>query len=260
MKQRFEQLTFTDLPRAGWERRLRGAILHGGCTLLMTPNAETVARAAKDPAFHALLSRADLLAPDGDGLLLGARLAGVSFRYGKRAGVELGVMIARICAAEGRTLFLFGGEKGVARRAAMRLHAAFPGLRLAVHSGFDFDPARVADCVKASRADALLVCLGSPKQEEFMVTWGEKTGARLICGLGGSLDVYAGRVRRAPRALRAIKCEWLWRVMREPQRIRRLFPIPPFLWRCFAEKLPKRGKTAEQRGDYPEGTGRKPPW
>ncbi len=219
-----------------------GGALHAAATalsthaLVFTPNAEMLSRAAKDPAFFALLKRAELLLPDGVGVSLAARMQGK--RLPRAPGVEFGEAVAAELAERGGSLFLYGGKEGVAERAAARLSARYEGLVIAgVCHGYGDDAARAALLARlsASPPSALFICLGSPRQESVAAAWREKLPRTAIAALGGSLDVYAGDVRRAPRVFRRCGCEWLWRVLRAPRRVRRLWAIPIFLCRSVGE-------------------------
>ena len=94
----------------------------------------------------------------------------------------------------------------------------------------------MAEAIRASEADCVFVCLGAPKQELWMAKWGEETGARLLCGLGGSLDVFAGVVERAPKFWSDHGLEWFYRLCKEPKRIGRMMKLPLFLLHVRKEK------------------------
>lgn len=246
MKHRLLSLSYDDLSAEEWVRRLRSAVngVDAASAALYTPNAEIAYRCLKDPALSALIGRGDLIAPDGEGILLGAKLAGHPFCYPKRAGVELGATIAQICAEEGRSLFLFGGKTGTAERAAALLCEQYPGLVIAgCACGYGFDSDAIVRQIRRSGAAAVLVCLGSPMQEEWIDAHRADCGA-LLCGLGGSLDVYAGEVRRAPRVWIRLRLEWLWRGFCQPGRFWRMRDIPRFLWQCRKSRSRKDAATS----------------
>ena len=240
MKNTVLSLTFTDLPLSLWEKKIRSYLSSPAPHAIYTPNAEIAHRAQTDCDFCALLMRADALAPDGDGVILGGRLSKKTFRYGKRAGVALGIFTAKICAENGKSLFLFGGKEGVAKRAAIRLKKRFPDLIIAgTACGYGFDSRTIARQIKESGADAVLVCLGSPMQERWIDENKQETGASLLFALGGSLDVYAGDVRRAPKIWRVCKAEWLWRLIKDPTRLGRMRVIPKYLFLCARNRNAK---------------------
>ena len=97
----------------------------------------------------------------------------------------------------------------------------------------------VAEAIRQSGADCVFVCLGAPKQELWMAKWGPETGAHLLCGLGGSLDVFAGGVERAPKFWSDHGLEWFYRLCREPKRIGRMMKLPLFLVHVRKEKRKK---------------------
>ena len=125
-------------------------------------------------------------------------------------------------------------------QAAQRLQATYPGLVIAgTHDGYFQESDPVAREVAAAQPDLLFVCLGAPKQELWMAEYGPATGARLLCGLGGSLDVFAGTVERAPEFWQKHGLEWFYRLCKEPRRIGRMMKLPLFLVHVKQEKRRK---------------------
>ena len=144
-------------------------------------------------------------------------------------------------AGEGKRLFLLGAKPGVAEQAALNLLAAYPGLIVCgTHDGYFQDSAPVVDEIRASCADVVFVCLGAPKQEFWMAQYGPLTGAKLMVGLGGSLDVFAGVVERAPEGWQRLGLEWLYRLIKEPRRIGRMAKLPLVLVDAAGARI--RGK------------------
>ena len=144
-------------------------------------------------------------------------------------GVELAQELIKRLDAAGGSLYLFGGAEGVAEDAAKNISAEYPGVKIAgTHKGFFEDDSDIVDMIGTASPDVLFVCLGSPKQEEWMAAHrGLSCGVML--GLGGTLDVLAGRVKRAPAFWRKIGCEWLYRTVKQPSRIKRIVKIPVFV-------------------------------
>jgi N-acetylglucosaminyldiphosphoundecaprenol N-acetyl-beta-D-mannosaminyltransferase len=132
----------------------------------------------------------------------------------------------------GRTVFLFGGKPGVAENAARSLVGRYPGLRVAGtrdgYTGLRNDDA--VEQISASRADLLFAGLGMPLQEKWLARHLDRLNVRVAVGVGGSLDVLAGRARRAPRWLRQMHLEWLYRLARQPSRWRRQMALLEFVW------------------------------
>lgn len=140
-------------------------------------------------------------------------------------------------AERGRSLYLLGAKPGVADMAAERLQKQYPGLKIAgTHDGYFKEDAPVVEAIRESGADCVFVCLGAPKQELWMARNGPATGAHLLCGLGGSLDVFAGTVERAPKFWSDHGLEWFYRLCKEPKRIGRMMKLPLFLVHVRQEK------------------------
>ena len=148
----------------------------------------------------------------------------------KTPGIEFAARLMERMAAEERSLYLLGAKPGVAEEAARRLAQQYPGLKIAgARDGYFREDAPVIQEISASGADVVFVCLGAPKQEKWMAQHGGATGAHLLCGLGGSLDVFGGVVERAPRFWSDHGLEWLYRLCKEPRRIGRMMKLPLFL-------------------------------
>jgi N-acetylglucosaminyldiphosphoundecaprenol N-acetyl-beta-D-mannosaminyltransferase len=197
---------------------------------VVTLNPEIVMRARRDPGLRAVIAGAALVTADGAGVVWAARLAGLTLPE-RVTGVDLSVALLARAGALGYDAFLLGAAEGVAEGAARALAARLPGARIAgVWSG-DPRPAGDAEAVarvRASGARLLLVAYGAPAQELWIArNLGALPGVVAI-GVGGALDMIAGRSPRAPRWLRAAGLEWLYRLAREPGRWRRMLALPAF--------------------------------
>lgn len=205
--------------------------------LAATPNPEMIQRAEKDPAFAKVLSEADLVLPDGIGVIYAARILGRPLK-GRVTGVDFASALMEKLAGTDRRLFLLGAKPGVAEEAARRLAARYPGLDICgTHDGYFQDDAPVVEAIRASRADVVFVCLGFPKQEMWAAAHGAEAGAKLYVGLGGSLDVFAGKVERAPEKMQKLGLEWLYRLYKEPSRIGRMAKLPLILFQALGARL-----------------------
>lgn len=201
---------------------------------VFTPGATVAARARKNRQLHRLLAKADLLLPDGVGVTLCARLSGEG-RFARCPGIETAEKLLPLAEARHHRLFLYGGREEVVSLAATRIRTDHPGLSVGFHHGYDPPP---LEKMVAFRPDVLFVCLGFPRQEMFMERYRDLLPC-LSLGLGGSLDVWAQRLRRAPSVFRTLGLEWLWRIAKEPRRAVRLFPVPALLGSALCEGAKK---------------------
>jgi N-acetylglucosaminyldiphosphoundecaprenol N-acetyl-beta-D-mannosaminyltransferase len=199
--------------------------------LVVTLGVEMVMAAQRDPAFRALVNAADLSTCDSIGLLLASRARGGPLR-GRVTGVMLVDLLAERSAREGDLrLFLLGGAQGVAERAAQTLADRFPGVRIAGTRNGYFRPEEspaIARVIEASGANVLLAGLGFSKQEKWIASYGAAAGCGVGIGIGGVLDVLAGKTQRAPGIFQQAGLEWAYRLIREPARWRRQLALPRF--------------------------------
>lgn len=218
--------------------RIVGLLAAGGPHQIATVNPEFVMEARRNPAFRVALAAADLATPDGFGLLLVAKWRGMPLR-GRVTGVELAERIAAEGAQRGWRLFLLGAAPGVAERAAAALCERYPQLLIAgcyAGSPRPEDDAHVRAVVAAAQPDVLLVAYGHPAQELWIARNQPNLHVPLAIGVGGALDYLAGVVPRAPRWMRRLGLEWLYRLVRQPWRWRRILTaVPSFLWVALRE-------------------------
>lgn len=192
----------------------------------VTPNPEFLLQAKQDERFRAVLNGADLVVADGIGVVKAAKLLGRPLKA-KVPGIELAEGLCSVLAGRGGKLFLLGAKPGVARAAGEKLMEKYPGLLVCgSHDGYFREDAPVVEEIRSAGADVVFVCLGAPKQELWMAENGPATGAKLLMGLGGSLDVFAGVAERAPEGWRKLGMEWLYRLLKEPKRIGRMAKLP----------------------------------
>ena len=206
---------------------------HHVCTV----NPEFIMIAGQDPIFFNILNRASICLPDGVGLLWASRYLGSPLpeRVTGSDGVPL---IARHAAENGWKVFFLGAAEGIAERAAIILQEQHP--RLIIAGTFGGSPAEpeedeIVAMINASRADILFVAYGAPEQDKWIARNLPRLEVTMAMGIGGSLDFIAGLVPRAPQWMRERGFEWLYRLLRQPWRMRRMFRLPRFvlaiLWR-----------------------------
>ena len=196
----------------------------------VTPNAEIAYEALYDETLRALINGADLVLPDGAGVVLASKLLKTPLKQ-KVAGVDFADRLLTVLAETGKTLYLLGGKPGIAELAAEKMREKHPGLQICgTADGYFKDEGPVIEKINAAKPDVLFVCVGAPKQEIFMHAHRDELDVRLMAGLGGSLDAFAGTVKRAPKWMIRCNLEWLYRLIKEPKRFGRMLRLPKYLW------------------------------
>ncbi|MBE6679141.1 MAG: WecB/TagA/CpsF family glycosyltransferase [Ruminococcaceae bacterium] len=236
----FLNVTLDEAAKVG-EEMLRGDKV---CTVF-TPNAEIVQLCIEQNEYYDLYNSGDMVVADGAGVVKAAKILKTPVK-GKVAGVELGEKMLAHCANSGDGVFFLGAKPGVADEAAKKMAEKYKGLRVVgTNDGYFKKEGEESDAVIAkineSGAKLLFVCLGVPVQEKWITDNKEKlTSARMCMCLGGSLDVYAGTAKRAPKIFIKLSCEWLYRLLKEPWRLGRMMKLPKFLFGTYAYKFKKK--------------------
>ena len=211
----------------------------GDVAQVVTLGTEMVVYAQHDDAFRAVVNASALSLCDTVGVLAVARRRGAALRE-RVTGVDLMEKLCQRAAKEGLPVYLFGGAEGVAADAAAILECSFPGLIVAgTRNGFftsEEEPA-IVEGIRSSGARIIFVGLGSPRQEMWLARNLRATGCGAGIGIGGSFDVISGRVKRAPMIWRELHLEWLYRLIREPRRVRRQLALPYFVWLVALDRL-----------------------
>lgn len=206
---------------------------------VVTPNPEIVMSAREDPALALAIQSAAMVLPDGVGVIYGGKILGTPLKE-KVPGIDFASRVMVRLAQKNGRVYLFGAKPGVAIMAGEKLKQQFPGLVIAgTSNGYFTDDAPIIDAINEAKPDLLLVCLGSPKQELWMQSNAPRLDVGLMAGLGGSLDVFAGVVERAPEQWQKLGLEWLYRLMKEPSRIGRMMKLPKFVL-CAVKERGKR--------------------
>ena len=209
---------------------------------VVTPNPEFILSAEKDAEFRKVLNAADLVIPDGIGVVYSAKILGTPLQE-RVPGIEFAAKMLEKLNEMGGRLFLLGAKPGVAEKAGENLVEQYPNIVLCgTQDGYFKDEQDVILKVAAARPDLMFVCLGAPKQEKWMARWGQHTGAKLAIGLGGVLDVYAGNVERAPEAWQKAGMEWAYRLKKEPKRIGRMAKLPLVLVKSAGQRVKGKKK------------------
>lgn len=208
---------------------LMSAIEEDGLTSVYTPNSEIILHAYKNPDYCKVLNRAALVTPDGIGVVYASKILKRPLPE-RVSGFDLANELLKECAPLGKTLYLFGGKPGVADKASEKIKELYPGINVVGISDGYFDAEKekqiIAD-INEKSPDILFVCLGFPKQERWIDTHSD-IKAKIAMGIGGSLDVFAGEVKRAPKFFQKCGLEWFYRLIKQPSRFIRMLALPKF--------------------------------
>ena len=206
--------------------------------MVATANAEMLMRATHDEELRHILNASALVVPDGAGTVWAARHLGHAMPE-RVAGYDLAQKLLRCAPAEGRRVYFFGSAPGVAEKAKAKAEQLYPGIEIVgVRNGF-FSPADNAAIIaeiRAARPDLLLVALGVPKQEKWIAAHLAELDVPVAIGVGGTLDVMAGVMKRAPLWMQKAKLEWLFRGLMQPKRAGRLLALPKFVLKVHASR------------------------
>ncbi len=214
-------------------------IAEGKPRQIATVNSEFIVRAQQDDVFRVVLDGCDLALPDGAGLLWAARLLGKPLRE-RVTGADTVPLIAGLSAARGYRLYLLGAAPGVAEQAASVLRRDYPGLQIVGTYAGSPDPLeeeKIVARIVATSPDLLFVAYGAPRQDVWIHRNLERLGVPVCMGVGGTFDFIAGVAVRAPLWMQRAGLEWLYRLLREPWRWRRMLALPRFAWRVLQQRF-----------------------
>lgn len=217
-----------------------------GAKSVFTPNSEIIMAAYRDPEFCNLLNSSDLLTADGIGVVYASKIVKNPIAE-RAAGYDIACRTLEKLAKLGGSLYLFGSKPGVAELAAANIESRYSGVKVVGMSDGYFDEDKektIIEDIKSTKPDLLFVCLGAPKQERWISAHKAELGAKVCMGIGGSLDVFAGTVKRAPEFYTKHGIEWLYRLMKQPSRFVRMLDLPRFGLKVLA----KGRKFPQQKG------------
>lgn len=221
--------------------RIDGFIEKRTPVLVATANAEMLMRATHDGALRRILQGAAMVTPDGAGTVWAAHHLGHAMPE-RVAGYDMVQELMREAPAKHRRIFFFGSAPGVADKAKKKAEQLYPGIEIVgTRNGFfaAADEPAIIEEIKAAHPDILLAALGVPKQEKWLAKHLGELGVPVAIGVGGTFDVMAGVMKRAPRWMQRAKLEWLFRGMMQPQRAGRLLALPRFVLKVHAQKRKK---------------------
>ena len=218
----------------------------GGFHWVFTPNTEIVMALKDDREKARMMNEADLVVPDGIGLVIGSKMGGHPLEE-RVTGYDLSLYLLELAKEKGEKIFFLGGEPGIAEEAKRRVEGTYGPIVAGEHHGYfkgahrgyenSEEEAAVIRTINESGASILFVGLGFPKQEDFILNNRDKLEyITLAIGNGGVLDVLAGKAKRAPDIFIRLHLEWFYRLLKNPSRIGRQVAIPKFLWAIARNK------------------------
>jgi len=206
-------------------------IAEGGPHHVVTLDASMCVTALGDAELRGIVQSAELVTPDSAGVLWACRKFGQPLAQ-RVSGVEIVERLCALSSTRGYRLFFLGAAPGVAEAAAANMRARYPNCRIVgAHDGF-FTPAEepaLVEQIRAARPDVLCVALGIPKQEKWIARHRDTLGVPVLIGVGGTFDVYAGRVKRAPLWMQRLNLEWFYRLLKNPRKIGKVLTLPRFV-------------------------------
>ena len=222
---------------------IKGRIKTGKFTQHVVVNVAKLVNMKKDPELAQSVTECDIINIDGMGVVWGARFVGhdVSERV---AGVDLFMELNKMAEQEALPVFYLGATEEVVAETAAKMQSLHPDLNIVgAHHGYFWDDEQsVVDKIRESGAKMLFVAITSPKKENFINRWKSQLGVNFVMGVGGTFDVVAGKVERAPVWMQNSGLEWFYRVVQEPGRMWKRYATTnnSYAWLLLQEKTKKR--------------------
>ncbi len=209
---------------------LEHRIAAGEKTFVVTANPEIVMFARGNRDYTKALKAADFITPDGSGIVLASRLRGTPIKE-RVTGFDLTIELLKRADKKNWKVYLLGGKPDANVEAASRVMEEYPGISLVGkhHGFFDWEDSSIVESIQALEPDIVLVALGFPKQEEWISTHLNRFTKGIFIGVGGTVDILAGKAKRAPLIWRKLNLEWLYRLLKQPSRWKRMLALPMFI-------------------------------
>lgn len=205
-------------------------------SFIVAVNPEKIMKASKDENLKELINSADYQIPDGVGLLIASKLKRGNIKE-RITGIDLMLRLVKEADKQQKSIFLYGGKPGVAEAAKEKLLEQYPNLKIAgVLHGYIKDNEEILQTINEAKPDLIFVAMGSPKQEEWILHNKDKLSVKVFQGVGGSFDVIAGNIKRAPSFFRKLGLEWFYRLLKEPWRWKRQLALPKFIWKVLRNR------------------------
>ena len=209
----------------------KGFIKSDKWNLIVTPNPEIVMRAKDDEEFKNIINSAELVIPDGIGIIKAGNILKTPLKE-RVAGYDLICNLLELGKDGSISFYFFGSKPGYAEEAKQKMEEKYPNIKiLGTHTGY-FKPEEeeaIVNEIRSLKPDVLLVGIGAPRQEKFINKYKNEGFFKIGIGCGGSIDVLAGEVKRAPKLFIKLHLEWFYRLLKQPSRLGRMMVLPKFM-------------------------------
>lgn len=207
-------------------------------TFLVTANPEIIMYARENAEYEDIVQTADIVVPDGFGVILASKILNSPLRE-RVTGYDLTIRLLELANQKQWRIYLLGGQDKTNKKAIERIRSQYPNVIIAGshHGFFDWNENTIVEKIYATKPDIIFVALGFPKQEKWIAKNISTFTKGLFMGVGGSIDVLAGEVKRAPKIWQKINLEWFYRLIMQPSRWRRMLVLPQFLIEVFKLKV-----------------------
>lgn len=210
--------------------------------MIFTPNSEMLLDAVRDGELGDILNKAQLIIPDGIGVVIASKFYGTPLRE-RVTGVDLSYKILEAGAQRGSKVFLLGAKQESVELAAKKIQENYGGINIVgIRNGYfsEEEEEQILQEIIDSGADILFVGLGAPRQEKFIYKYRDRLPAKIAIGIGGGIDAISGVVKRAPEFYQKAGLEWFYRLVKQPSRFMRMTKLPKFILLAFYDAISTR--------------------
>lgn len=235
-------VSFIDTTKRQFVERLNNHIMQGEKKFIVTANPEIVIRANQDDNYMKDIQKADYVTADGIGIVKAAQLLNHPLPE-RVAGYEVMLDLLALANEKQYKVYFIGATEETLQRMLENVKRDYPKIQIvgSQNGFFDWDDEQIPGRIVAAEPDLVFVALGAPRQEKWIAKHIERFNKGIFIGIGGSFDVIAGTVKRAPVLWQKLNLEWLYRIVKQPSRLKRSMAIPQFMMQILKEKL--KGKT-----------------
>lgn len=240
------KLSFDNITKNELLKKLEKSVKEQQKTFVVTANPEIVMYANQESEYHSIVQSADYVIADGIGVIIGSKILGTPLPE-RIAGYDLLVELLKTGSEKGWSAYFLGAKKEVIDKAVENIKSAYPGLHVTGwHDGYFKESSEITNEIRAKQPDLIFAALGFPRQEKWIFEHIREFEKGIFMGVGGSFDVLAGTVKRAPVIWQKMNLEWLYRLIKQPSRWKRMLALPLFMLKIINEKFTGKNKGREE--------------